>query len=562
MRLDLTRRGALTPEQARLLDEVAEQARAPFHALVAGLAAPHGASLDWWVTPLASRNTFSSGLYLRCCQAVLAVRLAGASPAPSEILVDSPALAATLRGAAQTRAVPIRCTVPRWRAGAGRLGRRARALAAALYSFGGRALAARLLPPRDAPPASPLTLVDTFLFPDSFDAAGGLREHYYPGMAEALSEAERAALWYVPTPYRVRNPFALFARLRRSPLNFLLPEDYLRPSDYLHALAHPWRVPRVAPGPRMLLGVDVEPLVREAEAEGLVASGTLEALLRRRFALRLRERGIRIRLALEWYENQELDRGAVAGLRAEFPGVPVIGYQGYVVSRHYLCMFPTREEREAGLLPHSVAVVGPAFVQAPKEFCPGIATEAAPAFRFRGLWRDPGAARPPEKFTVLVALPIHVAEARDILERLAQALEGAPRWRVLLKPHPLAPLGRIGPLPAGCELAAGDLDALIAASSVLVGSASSACVQALASGTPVVVMGSLRGLTQNPIPPDTDPRLWALAYTAGELRTALERFASRGVEEAARDRAAGRALRERFFSPVTREAVARLLRFA
>jgi hypothetical protein len=532
MRLDLTREGALSPEQARRLESIAEELRAPFHALMAGLAAPHAQDLDWWVTQLASRNTFSSDFYLRCCQAVLAKREAAA-----EVVVDSPGLAQTLERAS----VPVRCTS----SGANWL-RRVRAFAAALYSFTGRALAARLVPSRKTLPLEPLTLVDTFVFADS------ARDHYYPGMLEQLSESERALLWFVPTLYRVRNHFALIAKLREAPENFLLPEDYLGFGDYLHALAHPWRAPRAAPGPRMLAGIDVEPLVREAEARGFAASGTLEAVLRRRFAHRLRERGVRLRMVLEWYENQELDRGAVSGLREAYPDVPVIGYQGYVVSRHYLCMFPTREEQAAGLIPQSVAVVGPAFIEPAKEFCPGLEVEAAPAFRFRKLHEQP----PPREFNVLVALPIHLAEARFIVQRLPRSSD----WRITLKPHPLAPLERIGARLGDWQVVSGDLDELIAGAAMLVSSASSACVQAIACGVPVAVMGSLQGLTQNPIPPGTDRHLWTLCYTGEELEASIRHFAGRPAAEIARDRATGRALRERFFTPVNRATVAKLLR--
>jgi hypothetical protein len=558
MTLDFTRDGVLTAEQARRLDAIAEELRAPFHVLIAELSAPHAASLDWWVSQLASRNTFSSSLYLRCCQALLAVRDSQARTAPQEILVDSAALAETLTRALGT-SVPVRCTIPAWRALVASVALRVRKLAAALFSFAGRALAARLRPVRRPPPSTPITLVDTFIFADSLDKAGNLRDHYYPGMIDHLSVEERASLWIAPTLYRIRNHLSLFGKFRRSSTKFLLVEDYLELSDYVHAFLHPWRVPHVAPGPRMLAGLDAGPLVREAEAAGFAASGSLEALLRHRFARRLKEKEIRLRMVLEWYENQELDRGAVAGLRTEFPDVPVVGYQGYVVSRHYLCMFPTREEQAAGLLPQSIAVVGPAFVEPAREFCPGLASQTAPAFRFRNLWREPP--RPPENFVVLAALPIHVAEARDILVRLAEACQSyGARWHVALKPHPLAPMNRIGSTPTGWEIVSGDLDALIAKASVLVSSASSACVQALASGVPVAVMGSLRGLTQNPIPPDTDQGLWDLCYTSGELRASLDRFSARSPDRVARDRAAGRALRERFFTPVTRESVARLLR--
>lgn len=568
MKLDLTRDGALLPEHARRLDAIADEIRRPFHALIAQLSAAHTSSIDWWVTPVASRNTFSSDLYLRCCQALLAVRVAESETALEETLVDSPALAAAISGALADRAVRVRCTRRAWRVLAGQIALRCRRLAAALYSYTSRYLAARLLPVRTTVPARPITLVDTLVYANSFDESGRFRDHHYPGLIDHLGPEERVALYFVPTFYRIRRYGALFRRLRAARENFLLEEDYLHFFDYVHALAHPLRVPRLPGGPIKLLSVDIGPLVREAMARGFAESGSLEAILRQRFARRLKERGVRLRLVLEWFENQELDRGAVAGLRAHYPEVPIVGYQGYVVSRHYLCMFPTEQERASGVIPDRVAVIGPELVVPAREFSPALEVEVSPAFRFRNLWQERERSRDSGALTVLAALPIMLEEARDILSRLVPACDGPARarpWRIRLKPHPVMPpanlaaaLGR--PLPQGWELVSGELDDLIAQADVLVSSASSACVQALASGVPVVVMGSLRGLTQNPIPAATDQRLWTLCYTAAEVRAALERFGARTQDEIRRERELGFALRERFFTPVTRESVARLLR--
>ena len=57
MNLDLTQGGALSPEHARQLDAIADEIRLPYQDMIAALGAAHTADMDWWVTPVASRNS-------------------------------------------------------------------------------------------------------------------------------------------------------------------------------------------------------------------------------------------------------------------------------------------------------------------------------------------------------------------------------------------------------------------------------------------------------------------------------------------------------------------------
>ena len=568
MNLDLTQGGALSPEHARQLDAIADEIRLPYQDMIAALGAAHTADMDWWVTPVASRNIFASDLFLRCCQVLLALRVAVADPARGHIAVDSVAMMRTLQRELAGSDVRVRCTRSRWRIAGRNAALRLYRLAAAAFHCFNRFACSRLWPRRDAAPRGPLVLVDTFIYRDSLDDAGGFRDRHFPGILDSLNEEERAQLYFTPTFYRIRNYPAIFRKLRAARANFLLAEDYLRAADYVAALAHPWRVPAVATESIRLAGIEMGELVREAVALGFAESGSIEGILRYRFARRLREASVKLRLVLEWFENQGLDRGAVTGVRENYPDTPIVGCEGYIVPRHYLCLYPTRQERESSVIPHTIAVTGPALVAGVREFCPELEVEIMPAFRFAGVWRARPDRADRERFTVLAALPLMARESREILACLFDACEisGAARtWSMQIKPHPTMPadalLRDIGrPLPAHCELVSGDLDGLLASADALVSSASSACAQALASGVPVVILGSLGGLTQNPIPPATDRRLWQMCYTVEELVTALERIAGRSAQERARDRALGMALRGEFFAPVTRDSVARLLR--
>lgn len=569
MKLDLSGKERLDTKHLDSLNEIAVALRRPFTELIHDLASQHGAAIDWWVTPVASRNIFSCALFLRCCKLLLAVRAAAAGDV-REVVVDSPGLAAALRGAlaarghrATVRARPAAAWF-RIKLIAGMCYR----LAAAVYHAAGQLVCARLFGPRRRIAGSaPIVLVDTFLYRDSFDRP--YRDRHYPGLLEQLSEEERRRVFFLPTYYRIRNYAALFRALRGSGVNFLVKEDLLRPGDYAFALAHPFRALRFGVRRCDFEGLDIAPLVNEALRESFAASGSIEGLLRYRLAQRIRDAAIPVSSVLDWFENQEIDHGSNAGFRRFLPHARITGYQGFVVSPHYLCMFPTADEMRLALIPHRVAVTGEGLVRGAKEFCPDLAVCVAPAFRFAGLWRDAKARRASGEFRILVALPLMQDEGSDVMEAAKSAtarltLPDHATWRVGVKPHPATSRRRLAALKkealdARFDFVSGDVDELLDDADALISNASSVCVQALARGVPVVVVGNRRGVTLNPIPDGVEREFWALCYDADQVAAALRAFARRDEAALERRRALGRAVRERYFAPVTRDGVAALL---
>ena len=564
MRLDLTGSVSLRREHAAQLDAIAAELRRPYVDLVSQLGAPYGADLDWWVPPLASRNTYVCPLFRRLCQVELARRLSAAGGI-SGIVVDTPAMAELLRETVSPNVQVLSALTPaRWRLGM--VLDILRRLAATLYACAGRYAFPRLIPPHGRSlPREPITLVDTFMYPESI-RDGAFCDRHYPGMMEMLDDDERRRVFWAPVYYRVRNHARLFSRLRACRDNLLLAEDYLRFGDYAYAIGHFLRGRHALPDVDFL-GLGIGPLVREAHAEAHAGSGSIEGLLRHRFALRLREAGVKLQRVVEWFENQEIDHGAVSGWLTFHPDTHVVGYQGFLASRTYLCMFPLDSERALGLLPHSVGVMGPALAEPAREFCPGLEVTTAPAFRFDALWHLPNENPPHEGVTVLVSLPLDAGQTRQILEVLGTAIGRSPEfdgWQVRIKPHPAFPRdqfeeGATMGLQSGWTLVEGDLDGLIEEADLFVGNASSACVQAIVHGVPVAVVGGRARPTLNPIPEWVDGALWSVCHCAEDLRETLTRLARCDGETRARRRGAGASVRERLFRPVTRTAVLELL---
>lgn len=565
MKLDLTSSTILCTVHAKLLNEAAEKVRAPFVELIDRLGAAQGSNLDWWVTPLASRNTYACPLYLRLCQLVLARHLMQTGEF-NEITTDSPTLAEAIGKSAGPN---IRVSVVRGasRASFFRWLGIFRRYAGALYHAICQVLVAGLvLPRRTTMPTGSVVLVDTFFYADSF-ASGKLQDHHYPGMTDCLDVVERRQVFFAPSYYRVRNYVHFFKGLREIRDNLILKEDVLRVGDYLFALGHPFRL-RWPKGRIDFLGMDVGPLIRETLMESFAGSGAIEGLLRYRFAQRLKEKGVSLRRIVEWFENQEIDHGANAGWRTFFPDTSVIGYQGFLASRHYLCVFPTTREMSLRLIPNWIAVMGSGLTEPIREFCPELKVDVAPSFRFEAVWRDRIDKPDANWFTILIPLPILPEDCRVILDLAVRSIgyvqEGKP-WRFHVKAHPTWRrsdlIQMMAGLPAEFEAVEGAFEELLDRSNVLVTAASSTCAHAIARGVPVAIVGQRSGLVQNPIPVFADSSLWTVCYGGADLRQTLSRYADVDPSEAARWREHGKKFRERTFEPVTQESVRRFLGF-
>ncbi len=531
-RLDLRGVTELPRHYAAQLDEIAEELRKPYVELVQSLSVPYGADVDWWVTPLASRNTYVCHLFERLCKVTFAQRIV-AGEGVQEVLVDTPKLAQLLRNTLPGT-VSVRCTI----SSLGRSLRVAsavmRRLAITIYMYAGRIIFSRILPPlkRDLP-LEPVILLDTFIYPESI-RSGVFHDRHFPGLLDMLAESERRITFLTPTYYGIRHYYRLYQRLRSCMDNFLLPDDYLHLSDYAFAIGHIWRASRKLPKSR-LLGMDVTDLVKEAYIENLANPGSAEGLLRYRFAKRLRDAGIRVHRVVEWFENQELDHGAIAGWRNFYPDVEVIGYQGFLASRTYLCMFPILLEQQLNLLPNTMAVMGRALVMPAKEFCPNLRVIVAPAFRFQALLNDRRDEPNPAWFTVLVSLPVMKEESKAMIAMLIRAAEMldkvTPRpCRFHIKPHPAVQktmtLDEVLRLSPAFKVIDDDFDRALDDADALVSGASSTCVQAIARGIPVAIVSKPASLTQNPIPKTIAPNLWKVCYSKEDLYSTLKFYSN------------------------------------
>ena len=567
MRIDLSRDGLLTPEQAKRLNEVADRTRVHYNDMISRMAIGKEDDLDWWVSGIAGRNTYVCSLFVECCHVVL-IRDLLADQDIAEIVTASRPLAKTIRSVCRAQGAAVRVVAKEsffeplkilwksaWDCG--------RDMAQQIYRFW---LCRIRFPSRKGPLPANCTLVELFVLDGSF-AAGDFQDRYYENFGGCLrQEEEKDHVYLANLAVRFKNLAGTVERLRAATKRFLIQEEILQTSDFVHAWSYPLRCWPLFPRRALLSGIDVTPLLRRAWLKHLFSSRSLEAILKFGLVKRLKKSGATLRLVIDWFENQDMDKAFNMALRRYFPETAVVGYQGFDTQKYFLCAYPTEVERRSGVLPHSLAVCGPALMEERRQFCRDLPVETAPAFRYMNVWRGETRKTEAPFFRVLIILPLEAQSAMEILRLLLEAIEAGPgeRVRFFLKPHPAMRLesiyGDVAHLTSLLKVVGGNISAYWNQTDLIMGNTSSALLEAAAMGIPVIVIGSRRGITTNPLPESLSGDIWRLAYTKEELLLSLDHFMTSAGKDQKRFAEIGGQIRDRYFSPVTRTAVLKLLR--
>jgi hypothetical protein len=489
-----------------------------------------------------------------------------------EIVLDSPALAASIRKFLSPTHQHTRIHVelstgeriqywlkPVWN------------VIASFYHTVSQLICSKLFrPEKNTDPDSPLTLIDTFIYSNSFSPEFG--DRHFPRLFNYLSGEELRSVFYLPTFYKVKNYVKLFRALRKCHSNFLIKEDYLGIEDYLFAFYKAYKARYFKITSVDFMGLEISPIVNRAYDEGFMGSSSIEALLKYRLAEQLKNHGVLLRLVVDWFENQEIDHGANMGFRTFFPDIPVIGYQGFIVPKHYLCMFPTELEFLHKVIPDEIAVLGRKLIEPAKEFCSSLKVDTAPAFRFQNLWAKRNYEPDLQLFSILISLPIMPNESHEILELMSEIVMelqhtqlGYKKCNFRVKPHPAtSPQAVMKQLMAvgfnSAEIVSGNFSDWVEKANIVVSNSTSSCMEALSKGVPVIIIGSRRGLTQNPIPENISRILWNICLDREELIKAIQSYMADYCSRHQEYEALGASICSDYFTQVTPDSIRKFLK--
>ena len=566
MELDLGYQGNLDPEIAVLFNKIANKLRGPFTEIVSEISDPMKGNIDWWVEGPASRNTITSPFFHYYCAFNLVHELIKKDYNISKIIVDSFALEKILKQYFRIngKSIPIKYKGIRFKSYIKQLIIPFIIISRELYSciyqyrFAQKTKhLQKLIPNKD------LTLIDMYVLPGFIS-----KDRYYNGLWEYLSSDKKRLTFFVPTLVMIPKSEILeaYKKLRGSNRNFLIKEDYLKIRDILFAIGHCFRIMRIRVKPIHILGIDIAPLIREDINSMKGLDNAVIALLNYRFVRRLKERSVRLRLVIDWFENQVVDRGWNAGFNLFYPDVKTIGYSGQIPSPNYLCSFPSECENINGLLPSEIAVVGKSLVAATKEFVSDLNVKTAPSFRFKHIWKQDTTRPNPRYCTVLVTLSQIPEHTMGVLKTVNEAIDAisSNSLRFWIKPHPSVSEDSLrkwwdSKWPEAFIIIQGDASYYLPRSDILISGMSSICVEAMAVGIPVIEIENTSGISYSTIPKEIPEDLWRSCKTSQQVFETIQYYKNRNEEKINEHQELSYQIKKNYFEPVTKESVYKFL---
>ena len=574
MRLDLTGKKPLSGAHAELLDKISAANRSEYASFINAISVDYADNIDWWVTPFACRNTYASDTFLNCCKLELAKTLLNEGKKIEQIIVSSKGMRDALCGIiADRNFIDIKLE----KSFTDRISDSFRPIyniLATIYHITFQLFWARVYPKKHSSTVKDgIILIDTFLYEDSA-TNDDIKDRHYPGLEEYLHEQERARIKYLPTFYKIRNYRNTIKAVRKQSEKYILKEDYLRINDYLYALLHSIRIRTFRKRAYLYRDNDITSLVNEDFYTNTWAYSSVEALLKYRLARRMAECSVNISCYIDWYENQEIDHGLNAGMRKYYPAAKSVGYQGYHAAKNYLSMFPIEQEYKSKVIPYELMVIGKGLIEEPKEFCQDILVATAPALRqMRIHKKNPGRANNKGEYSILVALPAVQTDYLRIINLLKDINQRAAirnylqlnNVQFLLKLHPSITGRAMYDVRemlehSGIRLADRGLYEHLDSSNLFVSTASGTCLEALGKGIPVIIVGSDRGLTYNPVPADVPKQMWRICFTENTFIKAIKEFIDCNEERNNNYIENGKQIRKKYFEPVTRTNIVKFLK--
>lgn len=567
--LDSRFNGSLHAEISGLFNTISYELRPKFNEIVTEISTPFKKKLDWWVQGPASRHTFSSPFFHYYCILHLIQKLIEENEFSfSCILVDSLEFKHLVELMFRDLGVDG-CRVQYDRPSITKLIKNRlkipflfckKILQQILVKMSGKS-------DLQALKEKPLVVIDTFMI-----AGYTQNDRWYGLLWENLTDEIKEGTYFVPTI--VLTPISkmrqTYRELRNNLRNFIIREDFLTLSDLIYAFQYQGRVKKIKIKPIHILGYDLSKLIEEELYLTRDVLTVVESILTYRFVQRLKDNGVQVRLAIDWFEGQVVDKAWNYAFNQLYPEAKTIGYRAFESYPFYLCSYPIPIEGQSDLLPDVMAVQGKGTITTVREFFPNLEVMVIPSFRSQHVW-ECDFEQKIKKFAnvvnVLVTLPISLKTSAGIVERVLEASKLADcKGKNIVYTIKAHPTHTPKDIKANLNVELSDsfiftneksLPPLLHHSELLISEASSTCLEALACGLPVIIVENQEGLTLDPIPRSIPKEIVRKTLSVSQLVEAIEHYVHAGIEEQKQLQLLGLEIRSDYFEPLSKEGIDR-----
>ncbi|HHT9113502.1 MAG TPA: hypothetical protein ACFYD0_09280 [Candidatus Wunengus sp. YC65] len=408
-------------------------------------------------------------------------------------------------------------------------------------------------------------IIDTHIFENSFDNVGTFKNKYF---TELHGFFKKIGLQVVVYPIfhgiSFKNFIILLKSIRKCKIKFILPEDYLKISDYFDVLLTMFKHFKHFEKVQHFLGIDVQSVVDEENWIKGCSPSFVMAMIMHKLPKRLYDSGFSLKLYINWSENQTIHRAIILGFHRHFKNIEVVGGKPFVPPVNHLNLFGTPSERVFGVAPDRAITCGKKLKTMFLLYDQNGQYEVGASFRY-GYLQDivdkNNYGQNVELITVF--LPYHLETSKYILFLASVALRKAidKGFKVIIKIHPSI-LGKelrlllnvIKFQDSRIEIIQEDQKFLLQRSAAIITSASSVACEAICLGVPAVLIGMPIGLDFN-MHDYMPSSMWRLAYSEDEFDFFLNKWALQHPLSFHERREIGKRLMENIFEPNTEQTM-------
>lgn len=408
-------------------------------------------------------------------------------------------------------------------------------------------------------------IIDTYLFENSFDKNSRFKNKYFAEIHDFFNKMGVSIAVY-PIFHRVsfKNFIASLKNIRLSGIKFVLLEDYLKILDYFDVLITMFKRFKYFEKVQYFLGIDIQSVVDEENWVRGCSPSFVMAMIMHKLPKRLCNRGLSLKLYINWSENQTTHRALIHGLHRYFPNIEVVGGKPFIPPLNHLNLFTTTTERVYRVSPDRFVTCGKKLKEIFSLYDKGGHYENGASFRYGYLWNAADIANyGHNKALITVFLPYHQGISKYVLFFAYSALCKAMSkdYKVIIKVHPAVQKRELKLLfsevklrDSRMELTQEDQISLLQKSAAIVTSASSVTCEAICLGIPAVLIAMPVGLDLN-MHDYMPSSMWRMAYSKEDFDTFLNKWALQHPLSFNERREIGKQVLCNFFEPVTDKSV-------
>lgn len=263
-----------------------------------------------------------------------------------------------------------------------------------------------------------IILIDTFAIPGYYS-----KDRYFNGLLENLNKYDKKNLYFTPTIAYTsyKNYYKAYSELRNSKSQFILKEDFLKFTDIIYAFFNCFKLKFFNFKSLVQENIDFSSLfnsdLKNSDSDDMI----IEGFLNYKFVQRLKEKKIDIKLVIDWWENQPIDKGLSKGIQTFYPQTKLVGYLGYCPRQFELQLSPIKIESDFKYVPKTISVIGKKIKKKIIKFNNKQKVITAPAFRYSYLWSIKKI-NSNKKINILFALPVTEYDSYTIINMIPVSL--------------------------------------------------------------------------------------------------------------------------------------------